>query len=45
MHVMLPKRSAYGESYNRETEWMHFLIKADDLFKKYTIWGFGDIKY
>ena len=35
----LPKTSAYVKSYDGPTKWMYFLIKDDDLLKKYnTIW-------
>ena len=32
---MLPKTSTYVKRYDRQTKWMHFLIKDDDLLKKY----------
>ena len=36
---MLPKRSAYVKSYDRQTKWMYFLIEDDELLQKYnTIW-------
>ena len=36
---MLPKTSAYVESYDGQTKWMYFLIEDDDLLEKYdTIW-------
>ena len=36
---MLPKTSAYIKSYDRQTKWMYFLIKDDDVLEKYnTIW-------
>ena len=33
--IMLPKTSAYIRSYGGETKWMNFLIKDDNLLKKY----------
>ena len=39
LHKMLPKISAYVKSYDIQTKWMYFLIKDDDLLKKYkNIW-------
>ena len=39
LHIILPKTSAYVKSYDRQTKWMYFLIKDDDLLEKYkTIW-------
>ena len=36
---MLPKTSANVKSCDRQTKWMYFLIKDDDLLEKYnTIW-------
>ena len=36
---MLRKTSAYVNIYDRQTKWMYFLIKIDDLLDKYdTIW-------
>ena len=36
---MLPKTSAYVESYSGQTKRMYFLIEDDDLLKKYNnIW-------
>ena len=36
---MLPKTSAYVKNYDIQTKWMYFLIKDDDLLKKYkNIW-------
>ena len=36
---MLPKTSAYVESYDGQTKWMYFLIEDDDLLNKFnTIW-------
>ena len=37
---MLPKTSAYVETYYRRTKWMYFLIEDDELIEKYnTIQG------
>ena len=33
--IMLPKTSAYINIYDGETKWMIFLIKGDELLKKY----------
>ena len=33
LHIMLPKTSAYGKSYNGQTKWMYFLIEDDDFYK------------
>ena len=39
LHIILPKTSAYVESYHGQILWMNFLIKDDDLLEKYnTIW-------
>ena len=39
LHIMLPKTSAYVESYDGQTKWMYFLIEDDDLLQKFnTIW-------
>ena len=39
LHIMLPKRSTYVKNYERQTKWMYFLIKDDELLEKYnTIW-------
>ena len=39
LHVIIPKTSTYVKSYDGQTKWMYFLIKDDDLLKKYkTIW-------
>ena len=39
LHIMLPKTSAYVKGYDRQTIWMYFSIKDDDLLEKYnTIW-------
>ena len=39
LNIMLPKASTYVKLYDRQTKWMYFLIKDDDLLKKYnTIW-------
>ena len=36
---MLPKTSAYANSYDGRTKWMYFLIEDDDLLEKLnTIW-------
>ena len=36
---MLPKLSAYVKGYDGQSKWMFFLVKDDDLLKKYnTIW-------
>ena len=38
--IILPKTSAYVKSYDGETEWMTFLIRDDNLMKKYDdIWN------
>ena len=34
LNIMLPKASTYVKRYDRQTKWMHFLIKDDDLLKK-----------
>ena len=39
LHIMLLKTSTYVKSYDGQTKLMYFLIKDDDLLKKYTIWG------
>ena len=39
LHITLPKTSAYGKSYDRQTKWMYFLIEDDDLLEKYNIFG------
>ena len=37
---MLSKTSTYVKSYDRETKWMNFLNKDDDMLKKYNdIWS------
>ena len=39
LHIIIPKTSPYVKSYDRQTKWMYFLIKDDDLLEKYkTIW-------
>ena len=39
LHLMLPKTSAYVKSYDRQTNWVYFLNKDDDLLEKYNaIW-------
>ena len=36
---MLLKTSAYVNDYDEKTKWIHFLIKDNNLLKKYnTIW-------
>ena len=32
---MLPETSVYLKSYDGQTKWMNFLIKDNDLLKKY----------
>ena len=39
LHIMLLKTNTYVKSYDGQTKLMYFLIKDDDLLKKYTIWG------
>ena len=39
LHIILPKTSAYVKSYDRQTKWMYFLIKDDDLLEKYNVFG------
>ena len=37
---MLPQTSAYVKGFDGETKWIHFLIKDDELLKKYNdIWN------
>ena len=37
---MLPKTSAYVKLYDGQSKWINFLIKDDDLLKKYNdIWN------
>ena len=38
---MLSKTSAFEKNEYGETKWMSFLIKRDDLLKKYNIWNNG----
>ena len=39
LNIMLPKTSAYVKSYDRQTKWMKFFIKDDELLEIYnTIW-------
>ena len=39
LQTMLPKTSAYVNSYDGQTKLMYFLIEDDDLLKKYnTTW-------
>ena len=35
LNIMLPKASTYVKRYDRQTKWMHFLIKDGDLLEKY----------
>ena len=35
LHIMLPKSSVYVKDYDGKTKWMYFLIKDDNLLKKY----------
>ena len=35
LHIMLPKTSANVKIYDRQAKWMYFLIKDDELLKKY----------
>ena len=40
LHIMLPQTSAYVKGFDGETKWIHFLIKDDELLKKYNdIWN------
>ena len=40
LNIMLSKPSAYVKSYDRQTEWMNFLIEDDDLLEKHNaIWN------
>ena len=32
---MLPKARAYVNIYDRQTEWIYFLIEDDDLLERY----------
>ena len=32
---MLPKKSAYGKTYDGKTIWMNFFLKDDELLKNY----------
>ena len=34
LHIMLLKRSAYGNSYDQKTKWMYFLIEDGDFKQK-----------
>ena len=39
LNIMHPKTSAYVKGYDRQTIWMYFSFKDDDLLQKYsTIW-------
>ena len=42
---MLPKRSAYVKSYDRETNWIYFLIENDEIFHhlQHTLKKYNDI--
>ena len=35
--IMLPKTSACVKSYDRQTKWISFLIKGNNLLEKYNI--------
>ena len=40
LRIILPKTSTYVNNYDSETKWLIFLIKNDDLLKKYNnIWN------
>ena len=40
IRTMLPKRSVYVKNYDGKSKWMSFLIKDDELLKKYNhIWN------
>ena len=40
LRIMLLKTSGLVKFYNDETKWMNFLIKDDDLLRKYNdIWN------
>ena len=40
LNIILPKTSAYANSYDGQTKWMYFLIEDDDSLNKYnTIWN------
>ena len=40
LFIMLSKISAYVKGYGDKTKWMNFLIKDDELLKKYNdIWN------
>ena len=39
LHQILPKVSAYVNSFDRQTKLIYFLMESDDLLEKYnTIW-------
>ena len=39
MNIILPKTSAYGKSYDGQTEWMYFSIGDSELLEKFNaIW-------
>ena len=35
LHIMLPKTSAYVNSFDGQTKWMYSLIEDNDLLEKY----------
>ena len=40
IRIMLPKRSTYVKNYDGKYKWMSFLIKYDELLKKYNhVWN------
>ena len=40
LHIMLPQTSAYVKGFDGQIKWIHFLIKDDELLKKYNdIWN------
>ena len=40
LNIILPKTSAYTNSYDGQTKWMYFLIENNDSLNKYnTIWN------
>ena len=43
LNIMLPKTSTYVKRYDRQTKWMHFLIKDDDLLKNITLIGIKSV--
>ena len=47
LHIIFPKTSSYGKTFDGQTKRMYFLIEVDDLLEKYnTIWDkiIADIK-